>query len=132
MNGTIHFIGSYASILACLITLFILINTYRILNNAKKEKQRLNKKVKIILKEYESNKTIDIPGTVTKSELLRQEVLGRIGMIPMKQTGKRFEIKYLNSKEFIENLNLTKESMDIDTLTIYCLKEEIAQFNVKV
>ena len=131
MNETIRLIAAYVSILGGIIASITLLNTIRILRNAKEEKKRLKQKVIITLKNYDKNKEIVLPGTLIKAEFLRSEILGRIGMIPMREKNKRFEIKYINSKEFIEQLDEIKESKTKNELIIPCSITEIDQFDMK-
>ena len=66
-----------------------------------------------------------------RAELTRSEVLGRIGMIPMKEKGRRFTLEYLNQPDFLRKINIIAKSSEDDILTVPCTAEELAQFNVK-
>jgi len=70
-----------------------------------------------------------------RADLTRAELLGRLGMVPVKkdQKGeeqKRFTISYFNSKEFFERLNALILGNGSDVLIIPCSKEEFEQFDI--
>lgn len=64
-----------------------------------------------------------------RRDLTRAEILGRLGMVPMKQPGKRFAIRHLATPEFIRAIN---EVVDRKTseLVIPCSQEEFDQFDI--
>lgn len=131
MTEEIGIIADILGIIAAVIAIWTLCNTYKILKENRAEKERLNQKVKIILKDYDSNNSIQLQGKISKSEILRYEVLGRIGMLPMKVPKTRYEIRYIHSNEFFDQLNDVKKSHDKDKIIIPCSKEELDQFDVK-
>jgi hypothetical protein len=61
----------------------------------------------------------------------RAEVLGRIGMIPMKQKGQRFSLKYLSKPDFLKQINQIAAGKGENVLTISCNKEELEQFDLR-
>ena len=73
----------------------------------------------------------ELPLKFRLSDLTRAEVLGRIGMLPMKKSGQRFEISYLNTPEFIGNINRIRDNYGNEglMLEISCNDEEFDQFN---
>ena len=100
-------------------------------NNARQNERniaRQNEKISVVLK-HDSGE-IKIPGKVRREDFSRQEVLGRIGMIPMKEKGQRFTIKYPNMTSFLEEVNRISESKGDGTLYIDCSKEDLEQFDL--
>lgn len=93
------------------------------------ERDRQSKRMKIVLN-Y-GNKTLELPVQLRRAEFTRAEILGRIGMIPVKETGKRFSIKFLNNTNFFEQLDLISEGDGEGILTIPCSAEEFNQFDLK-
>ncbi len=92
------------------------------------EKTRHNKKIRVILRNGE--KTIELPIEIRREELTRSEILGRIGMIPMNEKGKRFTIEYLNAPEFFQQINTLKDNYGEGILEIRCSPNELKQFKV--
>ncbi len=91
------------------------------------EKQRQNRKIQIVL-QY-GGKEYRLPGTLRRADFVRSEILGYLGMIPMKDKG-RFALGYLNTPEFSRRINEISETDGDSVLTIPCTEAEIAQFNL--
>lgn len=77
----------------------------------------------------------ELPVDIRRTELTRSELLGRLGMVPVKKDEKgneqkRFSISYLNSKEFFERLSQLVLGTGSDALVIPCKKEEYEQFDI--
>jgi hypothetical protein len=51
-------------------------------------------------------------------------------MIPIKATGKRFELKHLNTSEFLRRVNEIIDGNNETTLVIPCTKQEFEQFDI--
>ena len=71
---------------------------------------------------------LELPVEIRRKEFSRAEILGRIGMIPLKKTGKRFSLGYLNSVEFLKQINQINEGDGDSILTIPCNETEFSQF----
>ncbi len=65
-----------------------------------------------------------------RAELTRAEILGRLGMIPMKTKGSRFSLSYLNKPEFLAQINQIMDGSGDAVLTIPCTQEEFEQFDL--
>jgi hypothetical protein len=91
------------------------------------EKQRQNKKIQIIL-QY-GGKEYKLPVTLRRADLTRSEILGYLGMIPMKKKGERYSLAYLNYPEFARRINEISDTDGDSVLTISCTQDEIAQFD---
>lgn len=74
---------------------------------------------------------IDVPSHIERRDYGRNEVLGRIGMVPTK-TGKRYQIKSLNTEEFINKLHEIRTMYGDRLLEISCTDEELDQFDVTI
>ncbi len=97
---------------------------------ANKERKRLRQRIPVILKSRESKHSLELPVHFRREELSRQELMGRIGMIPMKEKGARFEIRYTHEPDFLKAINRAKESSVSEPLVIFCSDKEIDQFDV--
>lgn len=130
-------IGHSADIIGVLGAIFAAlawINTRKIRNEARKETDRQNQKINVILRNYDTGKTITLPVKTSRAEFSRAELLGRIGMIPMKEQKERkerFAITYLNSKEFYQHLDRVRTGSEEHDFVIPCTENEINQFDVK-
>lgn len=92
------------------------------------EKMRQQKTIRIVLS-Y-GDKKIELPVPLLRSELTRQEILGRIGMIPTKNPKERYEIRYLNTLEFWQQLTQVMEGGGDGIFTISLQKGELDQFDL--
>ncbi len=109
------------------------IQASRLRRDAEQERQRQNARIKVILS-YGAKK-YELPVDIRRAELTRSELLGRLGMIPIKKDEegneqKRFLISHLNSKEFFERLNELIIGDRSDVLIIPCKQEEFDQFEI--
>ncbi len=98
-----------------------------------REKKRQNEKVQIILQHGTTK--IPLPGDFRRDELTRSEILGRIGMIPIKKEidkgggkPKRYSIESLGEPEFFKQIDQIIIGAGEGIMTISCTEEEIKQF----
>lgn len=98
----------------------------RISRDLERERARQNKLVTVVLQH--GAERIVLPVEIRRAELTRAEILGRIGMLPMRQKGARFSLSYLSSPEFLRRINEIASGTDDTVLTISCTSEEIEQF----
>ena len=97
------------------------------------ERKRQNQKIKIILENKQDSQILQLPVQLRREEISRAEVLGRIGMIPIKKSlldkgQKRFSIRYLYNPEFLKQIDEIKENGRKTELRIECDKDEFNQF----
>jgi hypothetical protein len=69
-----------------------------------------------------------LPLAIVRRDIGRAELLGRIGMLPMRQKGARFSLGTLGSPSFMRDLNRVIECTS-STLVIPCTEEEFDQFD---
>ena len=117
------------SLLAALFSLFSWLKSRRIHKETLEEKERQNKKVKVVLQN--GAKDLELPVELRRGEFSRAEVLGRLGMIPMKDKGKKFSIGFLSTLQFFHLVTNILAGNDDATLLIPCNDEEFAQFDIK-
>jgi hypothetical protein len=129
MWSTINDIANILGILGAGFALAAWINTQIIKQTQKKEVERLSGSIKIEL--TKGGKKIELPVSIPRKELTRAEVLGRIGMIPLKNKEKnRFSLSYLNTTGFIQQLNQIINGNGDGILTISCDDDEFDQFDL--
>lgn len=97
------------------------------------ERKRQNQKIKVILENNKDGQILQLPVQLRREEFSRAEVLGRIGMIPIKKNlldkgQKRFSIKYLNNPGFLQQIDEIRENGRITELRIECDRDEFHQF----
>jgi hypothetical protein len=92
---------------------------------------RLDEEVKVFLSfvSDEGERKIELPLQMRRRDLTRAEFLGRIGMLPMRQKGSRFSLRFLSSPEFIQGINKVADRKS-NTLLIPASQEEIEQFDL--
>lgn len=102
--------------------------TRRIRQENQKEAQRQARRVIVNIR-Y-GGQRLELPIELRREDLTRAEVLGRIGMIPMRTKGQRFSLAYLNTPGFLQQLNQIAEGPRDAVLEIPCTEEKFAQFDL--
>ncbi|HEY0428578.1 MAG TPA: hypothetical protein VGC76_12425 [Pyrinomonadaceae bacterium] len=95
----------------------------------KKEEERKNEKIKVALK---AGKKEYILPAMRRQDVTRGEILGRLGVIPMKVKGNRYSIEFTNSPEFYKQIDLISagsNELGNSDLIIDCSNKELGQFN---
>jgi len=95
----------------------------------KLDERKQNKIVSIKLVLVDGSYEVGLPLRMLRKDVARAEILGRMGMIPMKEKGKRFSIKSLFTQEFMEEI-MSVQLGKADTIKIPCTREEIEQFDI--
>ncbi|MEK7729072.1 MAG: hypothetical protein AAB354_11715 [candidate division KSB1 bacterium] len=120
--------GTLVGLLAALFSLLAWLKARRIQKDQQAEKARQSKNITVTL-QY-GGKKIELPVELRRAELTRAEILGRLGMIPMKKTGGRFALAYLNTPEFFKQVHQIMDGNGDAVLTIPCTEEEFVQFDL--
>lgn len=95
-----------------------------------RERMRMNEKILITLRfsAEGEEKTKILPLYLSRREVSRAEILGRIGMMPMRNKGARFSLAYTSSPKFLEQISKAQESEGEFVFEIPATVEEIEQF----
>lgn len=129
---SLEWVGLVADIIGILGAVFALLawrQARQLREDLKQEQTRQNQVVQVELRQGE--KTYALPVLqLRRGELSRAEILGRIGMIPMKKKGQRFEIRYTNTAEFLKQINQILDGKVDSILTIPCTDDEFEQFDL--
>lgn len=126
-----HWIGLIADligILGAVFSFYAWAKAREIQADLKEERKRQSRGITVVLQS--GNNRIDLPVELRRTELTRAEILGRIGMIPMKKKGSRFTLEYLNTPEFLRQINQITAGEGEGILTIPCKPEELTQFEL--
>lgn len=127
-------LSSAADILGILSAVLAAIFAIRTYLELRSEKRRLKGLITIQLSDGARSYSLPVP--VRRSELSRAEVLGRLGMVPVKvkknqpKEQPRFSIKHLHSEEFLRRLDEIKDDHGDTVLLIPCTKDEYEQFEI--
>lgn len=124
---SISLVADVIGIVGAVFALFAWQQARQIRQELESEKQRQNRTIKIVLS-YGDEK-IELPVPLLRTELTRQEVLGRIGMIPRK-TKAPYSIRYLNTMDFWEQLTQVMEGPGDGIISISLKEEELEQFDL--
>ncbi|HPY39179.1 MAG TPA: hypothetical protein PLM98_01570 [Thiolinea sp.] len=116
-------IGILAGVFGLLVSLSIRAYLWR------KEKQD-NALIDIRLHCTEPETKITLQGQIRRKNLTRAEVQGLLGILPMKEKGKRYELQALNHKAFFDALEEAQVNTSIYELIIACTAQELAQFEL--
>lgn len=96
-----------------------------------RDKRRMGQEVGVLLRleTAEGQTAIRLPLALKRRDVSRAELLGRLGMLPMKQKGARFALRHLSSPTFMAAVNEVVEGRR-STLIVPCSQEEIDQFDL--
>jgi hypothetical protein len=117
-------IGIAAGIVALMVSISIRIYLWR-------KEQRDNDLIDIRLQCLEPEVLITLQGQIRRKNLTRAEVQGLLGILPMKEKGKRYDLPYLNQKAFFDALEEAQVSGDVRELSIKCSPNELKQFDLR-
>lgn len=129
MNTFISFLSTISDVagaLGAFFALFAWLQARAMRGEIEREKQRLE--TKIVIRLHNGTRRIVLPISLRRRELTRAEVLGRIGMLPMREPGKRFSLAYLATPQFLEMLDEAQTSIAPVAIDIPATPTEIEQF----
>lgn len=135
MKELLGLFSDFAGTIGAIFAFFAWLNAMRMRIEMKHERERLNEKISLMLQLRSidpfrnDNATIELPISLRRAELTRAELLGRIGMIPMREKGRRFSLEYLGTPEFLARVDELQRG-DEDILVIPCSADELDQFNL--
>lgn len=115
-------IGIAAGIFGLLVSLSIRVYLWR------KEK-RDNDLIHIRLQVDVPALLISLQGQIRRKNLTRAEVLGLLGMLPMRAEGKRYSLAALSHKVFFDELEDAQVNGSVHEVVIPCTHAELQQFN---
>lgn len=121
-------IANWLQIAGTIFALFAWLQSLAIKRSMTAEKQRQEQEISVTLKLEGSAYSRSLPVRMKRRELSRAELLGRLGMLPMAEAGKRFSLGYLSRPEFLEQINACLESRHPCVIVIPCSDQEFVQF----
>ena len=114
-------------IITVISTLVTLVNI-RILRT---EQREANKRITLVLevKDKDSSASYTLPGAIRRKDFSRSEIMGRLGMIPLKEEGTRFFLGYVQKNpKFLQAIEEICELKEDAIMTIPCTQDEYDQF----
>ena len=123
-------IDKLATIIGLISVIIAAWSAWKLRRETKRQWQKENEQIKIILRS--ATKEITLPVELQRGGLTRAELLGLIGMLPMKEKGKRFELCFLSTHEFSQRLAIVRNSDDVFEFIVQCSEEELEQFNCEL
>jgi hypothetical protein len=121
------FLADSIGIFGALFSLLAWWKAKQIQSNLRLEEERQNKHITLILQS--GGRTFELPIKLRRSEFSRAEVLGILGMIPLKSGKTRFYITSTSTKDFIDRIHAIIEGKGDENLVIHCIPEELEQFD---
>ncbi|OGR85787.1 MAG: hypothetical protein A2901_01595 [Elusimicrobia bacterium RIFCSPLOWO2_01_FULL_54_10] len=85
--------------------------------------------VRVQLRLAADGRSVELPVHMRRRDITRAELLGRLGMLPMKQKGARFSLRALSTPSFMEAVNEVQEG-NTSVLVIPATMEELDQFDI--
>lgn len=135
MNSPLGVIADVIAIVTAIAAIIGAWQSTKLRQQQKREQQRLEDRIKIILT-CGGQQSLELPWSIRRRNLTRAEVLGLIGMLPIKpKTGEegkqpRFKLEYLGTKAFMDQLDEVATGERGGALLISCTPEDIAQFDL--
>jgi hypothetical protein len=102
--------------------------SWKLRQESKREQERMARRINIVLRLHDGSREVPLHVQIARAEMSRAELLGYLGMIPMRVPGQRFSLSYLNTSRFLAELRRIQSSDTDDTLVILCSSREIDQF----
>jgi hypothetical protein len=101
-----------------------------LLTRESKNRDKIQQEIKVVLWDSKMNKKVPLPIEMRRGDFTRGEILGRIGMLPMKKPGTRFSIKFMGQQDFLSRINQVLADDRCSELLIPCDTQEIDQFHL--
>jgi hypothetical protein len=102
--------------------------SWQTVHDLQAERKRLDERIAVALVLRSNGQRRVLPLALRRRGLARAELLGRIGMLPMREAGRRFSLSFLASAEFLAQLDAAQAASGAATITIPCSDEEFQQF----
>lgn len=121
----LNFIGNISNVAGAIGGVVAAIGVVKMLAASKRQAEV----VEVILCHHHDGEKVILPLEMLRRDISRAELLGRIGMLPMRQKGARFSIRALSSREFFAGINKVVDGKTSE-LIIPVSREELEQFEL--
>lgn len=113
-----------------IIAIFSLLVSFSIRLYLRRKEKHDNALIDLKLRCDEANVTIILQGQIRRKNLTRAEVQGLLGILPMLEKGKRYELQDLNRKGFFDQLEDVQVNYSATQLVVKCTLDELKQFDL--
>lgn len=121
----LEIIGNVSNVAGALCTIIAAIGVIRMLATQRRQVEV----VLVRMFDRQNDRMVTLPLELLRRDVSRAELLGRIGMLPMRQKGARFSIRFFSSPEFYRALNRVAQG-ESDIITILVTPDEVDQFEL--
>ena len=90
-----------------------------------------NELIAIVLTVPAIGKEVTLPGKIRRKNLTRAELQGMLGILPMRESGKRYELDALNNSDFFARLQKAQVDRAVKKVEIICQPRDLEQFDQK-
>lgn len=121
-------LANLAEVVGFFILLLTLANTYIL----RTEQHERNRKITVLLEvEGQPSRSYTVPGSIRRKDFSRAEIMGRLGMIPLKDKNEKFfKLGYVQrNPKFLEDIERIYDSKLDAIITIPCSPSEFDQFD---
>lgn len=132
INNVLGFFANFIGVFSAIFAGGAWYQAWKLKRDLLEDTKRKNSYVEVKLRLTGGNTEIQLPVELRREILTRSELLGYLGMLPMKEKGKRYSLEYLSKREFSRKINQLAASKKESELIIPCSKEELAQFDVEL
>lgn len=97
--------------------------------NQRRMERAARESVSVLLTLEGGGREVLLPLEIIRRDVSRAEILGRIGMLPMREKGARFSLRAVSTPAFMRALNEVVAGRTA-TLRVPCTQEELGQFEL--
>lgn len=119
-------IDKLATIIGLISVIIAAWSAWKLRSETRRQWQKENEQICVILRN--SQEEIKLAVELQRGSLTRAELLGLLGMLPMQEKGKRFQIDFLSTHEFSQQLARVRNSDTEFEFIIQCEYDELDQF----
>jgi hypothetical protein len=133
MDTILNVVGNAANFFGFFGGIFALLAWIQIKAGAKRaaaEAARLDERVRLVLQLVGQSRRLEVPLVLRRRNIARAELLGILGMVPMKEKGKRYSLTYFGTLEFLDAVDRLQMGTETE-LRVPCSQEEIEQFDLR-
>ena len=134
MSSDLSFVANVLGILGVLGTFLSALyagwQSYKTRRDAQRERQRQDQSITIVLRDRDSGQEYVLPVSLRREHLTRSELMGYLGVAQKNHKG-RFNLDYLATRPFFEQLEHAQEGRGPASLTIPATGGEIEQFRIE-
>lgn len=126
MNNALEFVGVISDTAGAIGGVFAALGVAKMLMAQRRQNELVT--VQLVL-QGQGERSVELPLRLRRGDVSRAEMLGRIGMLPMREKGARFSLRHLSSPTFFDDLNKVASGKG-GRLVIPASADEFDQFDL--